>query len=242
MPPRIDLETQSGTQVPSVQRHAKRMCVQSTAYSGDTKKLDYVTRLPSPYPHRPTGDAKIPLHEMISFLGEYHARLLRGCTFCSITSMKTDYSEPRMNRSFARLRNPGQVARFHCDDFPTWAGHGQTCTGLLARAEIEAACRKPSCVYPGICENLGIQDHSSLIACTRKAAMETAGSSRRSLIASGLRYDLRSSLRVCERAGHAPCWRLSEDAPKHDRQGPLTKMHLKPGKSVATTPSRLFEK
>jgi len=34
--------------------------------------------------------------------------------------------------------------------------------------EIEAACRRPSCVYPGICPNLNT-DHSPLIRLYRRA-------------------------------------------------------------------------
>jgi hypothetical protein len=35
--------------------------------------------------------------------------------------------------------------------------------------EIEAACRRPSCVYPGICPNLNT-DHAPLIGCTARRA------------------------------------------------------------------------
>ncbi|MFU1923200.1 YgiQ family radical SAM protein, partial [Klebsiella pneumoniae] len=53
--------------------------------------------------------------------------------------------------------------------------------------DIERHCRKPSCVFPGICENLDT-DHSSLIELYRKA--RALPGVKKILIASGLRYDL----------------------------------------------------
>jgi radical SAM superfamily enzyme YgiQ (UPF0313 family) len=53
--------------------------------------------------------------------------------------------------------------------------------------EIEAACRKPSCVYPGICQNL-TTDHGPLIHIYRRA--RALKGVKKMLIGSGLRYDL----------------------------------------------------
>ena len=53
--------------------------------------------------------------------------------------------------------------------------------------KIEAACRRPSCVYPGVCPNLNT-DHAPLIQLYRRAR-EVKGV-RKVLIASGVRYDL----------------------------------------------------
>jgi hypothetical protein len=53
--------------------------------------------------------------------------------------------------------------------------------------EIEAACRKPSCVYPGICQNL-TTDHDPLIKIYRRG--RAIKGVKKILIGSGLRYDL----------------------------------------------------
>jgi radical SAM superfamily enzyme YgiQ (UPF0313 family) len=53
--------------------------------------------------------------------------------------------------------------------------------------EIEAACRKPSCVYPGICSNLNT-DHGPLVKLYRRARQLRGV--KKILIGSGLRYDL----------------------------------------------------
>ena len=74
---------------------------------------------------------------------------------------------------------------------------------------IEAACRRPSCVFPGICPNLDT-NHKPLIDLYRKAR-ELPGI-KRVLIASGVRYDLAiRSPEYVRRAGAAPHRRLSED-------------------------------
>jgi radical SAM superfamily enzyme YgiQ (UPF0313 family) len=53
--------------------------------------------------------------------------------------------------------------------------------------EIERSCRRPSCVYPGICPNLNT-DHDPLIQLYRKA--RALPGIKKVLIASGVRYDL----------------------------------------------------
>ena len=83
-----------------------------------------------------------------------------GCTFCSITehegriiqSRSEDHPDPRD-------RGDARQGRGFTGTSPTWAAPRPTCTAGLPQApEIEAACRKPSCVYPGICPNLNT-DH-----------------------------------------------------------------------------------
>ena len=72
---------------------------------------------------------------------------------------------------------------------PTSAGRPPTCTRCAARTSaIENACRRLSCVHPGVCENL-VTDHEPLIDLMRAGA-RGEGRSRRVFIASGVRYDL----------------------------------------------------
>jgi radical SAM superfamily enzyme YgiQ (UPF0313 family) len=105
--------------------------------------------------------------------------------------------------------------------------------------EIEAACRKPSCVFPGICENLNT-DHSSLISLYRKA--RDLPGVKKILIASGLRYDLavESPEYVKELVTHHVGGYL-KIAPEHTEEGPLTKM-MKPGIGSYDRFKQMFEK
>jgi uncharacterized radical SAM protein YgiQ len=92
--------------------------------------------------------------------------------------------------------------------------------------EIEAACRKPSCVYPGICPNLDT-DHSALTRLYR-AARKLPGI-KKVLVASGVRYDLaiEDPEYVKELVSHHVGGYL-KIAPEHTEDGPLSKM-MKPG-------------
>ncbi|HEX6242051.1 MAG TPA: DUF3362 domain-containing protein, partial [Polyangiales bacterium] len=90
----------------------------------------------------------------------------------------------------------------------------------------ESACRRLSCVHPGICNNL-ITDHQPVIDLLRKVRKEPGV--RKVFIASGVRYDLaeRSPEFVDELARHHTGGQLSV-APEHVDDAVLDKMK-KPG-------------
>jgi len=104
---------------------------------------------------------------------------------------------------------------------------------------IEAACRKPSCVYPGICPNLNT-DHTPLIRLYRRAR-ELRGV-KKVLIGSGLRYDLavQSPEYVKELVTHHVGGYL-KIAPEHTEGGPLSKM-MKPGIGSYDRFKQMFDK
>jgi uncharacterized radical SAM protein YgiQ len=105
--------------------------------------------------------------------------------------------------------------------------------------EIEAACRRPSCVYPGICPNLNT-DHMPLIKVYRRA--RTLPGIRKVLIGSGVRYDLavESPEYVKELVQHHVGGYL-KIAPEAIGEGPLSKM-MKPGVGTYYRFKELFEK
>jgi radical SAM superfamily enzyme YgiQ (UPF0313 family) len=104
--------------------------------------------------------------------------------------------------------------------------------------EIEAACRKPSCVYPGICQNL-TTDHGPLIKMYRRG--RALKGIKKILIGSGLRYDLavQSPEYVKELVQHHVGGYL-KIAPEHTETGPLTKM-MKPGIGSYDKFKKMFE-
>jgi len=106
-------------------------------------------------------------------------------------------------------------------------------------ATIEAACRRPSCVHPGICPNLDT-DHSALIGLYRKA--RAVPGVKKVLVASGLRYDLAATSPeyVKELATHHVGGYL-KIAPEHTEEGPLAKM-LKPGIGSYDRFKQLFDR
>jgi hypothetical protein len=105
--------------------------------------------------------------------------------------------------------------------------------------EIESACRKPSCVYPDVCQNLNT-DHSSLIHMYRRA--RAVKGVKKILIGSGLRYDLavKSPEYIKELVTHHVGGYL-KIAPEHTEMGPLSKM-MKPGIGSYDRFKQLFDK
>jgi uncharacterized radical SAM protein YgiQ len=105
--------------------------------------------------------------------------------------------------------------------------------------EIESACRRPSCVYPGICPNLNT-DHTPLIELYQKA--RALPGIKKILIASGVRYDLavESPEYVRELVQHHVGGYL-KIAPEHSREGPLSKM-MKPGMGAYDRFKELFDR
>jgi radical SAM superfamily enzyme YgiQ (UPF0313 family) len=105
--------------------------------------------------------------------------------------------------------------------------------------KIESACRRLSCVYPGICENLDT-DHTPLLQLYRKA--RALPGVKKVLISSGLRYDLavRDPQYVKELVSHHVGGYL-KIAPEHTEDGPLAHM-MKPGMSSYEQFRILFEK
>jgi len=105
--------------------------------------------------------------------------------------------------------------------------------------EIEAACRKPSCVYPGICPNLNT-NHAPLINLYRRA--RALPGIKKILIGSGVRYDLavESPEYVKELVQHHVGGYL-KIAPEAIGEGPLSKM-MKPGVGTYYRFKELFEK
>jgi uncharacterized radical SAM protein YgiQ len=105
--------------------------------------------------------------------------------------------------------------------------------------EIESACRRPSCVFPGICSNLNT-DHSALTGLYRKA--RALPGVKKVLIASGLRYDLavQDPEYVKELVTHHVGGYL-KIAPEHTESGPLDKM-MKPGIGAYDKFREMFER
>jgi uncharacterized radical SAM protein YgiQ len=104
---------------------------------------------------------------------------------------------------------------------------------------IEKNCRKLSCVYPGICENLQT-DHSALIQLYRKA--RALKGVKKILIGSGVRYDLavKSPEYVKELVQHHVGGYL-KIAPEHSEENVLSKM-MKPGMDAYDEFKAMFEK
>jgi uncharacterized radical SAM protein YgiQ len=207
-----------------------------------TKEMDAIYELPyQRVPHPAYGNAKIPAYEMIRFSIAIQRGCFGGCTFCSITEHEGRIIQSRSEDSIIREietvrdRVPGFTGVISDLGGPTANMYRLACKSR----EIEAACRKPSCVYPGICPNLNT-DHSPLIRLYRRA--RGLPGIKKVLIASGVRYDLatESPEYVKELAQHHVGGYL-KIAPEAISEGPLSKM-MKPGIGTYDRFKTLFDK
>jgi len=239
----LHLETNPGNARALVQAHGRQeLWLNPPAEPLITAEMDYVFGLPfSRVPHPAYGDARIPAYEMIRFSVNIMRGCFGGCTFCSITEHEGRIIQSRSEESILE-----EVEKIR-DTVPGFTGVISDLGGPTANMyrlacktkEIEAACRKPSCVYPDVCNNLNT-DHSSLTQLYRKT--RALPGIKKVLIASGLRYDLavKDPEYVKELVTHHVGGYL-KIAPEHTERGPLDKM-MKPGIGSYDRFRELFEK
>ncbi len=239
----MHLETNPGNARVIVQRHGQRdLWLNPPPIPLTTRELDRVFELPyTRRPHPVYGDARIPAYEMIRFSVNIMRGCFGGCTFCSITEHEgriiQNRSEDSIVREIETIRDtvPGFTGVISDVGGPTANMYRLACKS----PKIEAACRRPSCVYPGICSNLKT-DHAPLVRLYKRVR-ELPGI-KKVLVASGLRYDLavRSPEYVRELVTHHVGGYL-KIAPEHTEDGPLSKM-MKPGMGAYHDFRAMFEK
>ncbi len=243
----LHLETNPGNARALVQRHgegpgAREVWINPPPIPLTTPEMDLVFDLPyARAPHPSYGDEKIPAWDMIRFSVNIMRGCFGGCTFCSITEHEgriiQSRSEGSVLREIEAIRDQVKGFTGVISDLggPTANMYRIGCKSPV----IEAACRKPSCVYPDICPNLNT-DHGPLIRMYRRA--RALPGIKKILIGSGLRYDLavRSPEYIKELVTHHVGGYL-KIAPEHTEQGPLTKM-MKPGMGAYDRFKELFEK
>lgn len=251
----LHLETNPGNARALVQAHgegatARDVWINPPPIPLTTAEMDFVFDLPyarSPHPAyadehgKHDGATKIPAWEMIRFSVNIMRGCFGGCTFCSITEHEGRIIQSRSEESIIKevedIRDKVEGFTGVVSDLggPTANMYRLGCKS----PEIEAACRKPSCVYPGICSNLHT-DHGPLIKIYKRAR-ELRGI-KKVLIGSGLRYDLavKSPEYVKELVQHHVGGYL-KIAPEHTEGGPLSKM-MKPGIGSYDRFKQLFEK
>ena len=239
----LHVESNPGNARALVQRHGNReLWLNPPPIPLGTQEMDELYELPyTRVPHPRYGDARIPAYEMIRFSVSIQRGCFGGCTFCSITEHEGRIIQSRSEASVLRevetIRDavPGFTGVISDLGGPTANMYRLRCKS----AEIESACRRPSCVYPGICTNLNT-DHSPLISLYRKA--RNLPGIKKVLIASGVRYDLaiEAPEYVKELAQHHTGGYL-KIAPEALSEGPLSKM-MKPGMGTYDRFKELFDK
>ena len=207
-----------------VQMHANQAVVANPAQLPiDQSAMDAIyglqyTRLPHPSYKEP-----IPAFETIKDSVTIMRGCFGGCTFCSITAHQGRVIQSRSKESIlTEIKTMTEDPKFKgiVSDIggPTANMYEMKCM----RPEVEAVCRRQSCVHPTICKLLGT-DHGPLIKLMREAR-EIPGI-RKILVASGIRMDLaqRSPEYMAELTRHH-VGGLLKVAPEHADEDVLNKM------------------
>jgi uncharacterized radical SAM protein YgiQ len=239
----LHLESNPGNARSLVQRHGNvDVWINPPPVPLTTQEMDALYELPfSRLPHPKHQPTKLPAYEMIKFSVTILRGCFGGCSFCSITEHEgrviQSRSEPSILREIERIRDqtPGFTGNISDLGGPTANMYRMACKSR----EIEAACRKPSCVFPDICDNLGTS-HDPLVQLYRKA--RAIKGIKRIFVASGVRYDLavRSPEWIRELAQHHTGGYL-KIAPEHTEDGPLQHM-MKPGIGAYDRFKELFDR
>ncbi|MGR5211587.1 YgiQ family radical SAM protein [Vibrio rotiferianus] len=239
----MHLETNPYSGRALLQRHGDReLWVNQSPIPLTTEEMDFVFGLPyARVPHPMYGKAKIPAYDMIKTSVNIMRGCFGGCSFCSITEHEGRIIQ---NRSQDSIINELEEIR---DKVPGFTGTISDLGGPTANMyrlgcsdpKAEANCRRPSCVFPGICNKLNT-DHKHTIDLYR-AARKVKGV-KKVMIASGVRYDLaiESPEYVKELVTHHVGGYL-KIAPEHTEKGPLDLM-MKPGMGTYDRFKEMFEK
>jgi uncharacterized radical SAM protein YgiQ len=226
-----------------IQKHGSReVWVNPAPIPLETPEMDGVFGLPyQRIPHPKYGKAKIPAYDMIRFSVNIMRGCFGGCTFCSITEHEGRIIQSRSHESILkeiediRDKVPGFTGAISDLGGPTSNMYKLNCND----PEIQASCRKLSCVYPTICQNLDT-DHSPTTELYRKAR-KLPGVHTIS-ISSGLRYDL--AVKDPEYVRELVTYHvggLLKIAPEHSEEGTLSKM-MKPGMGTYEAFKKMFDR
>ncbi len=151
-------------------------------------EMDHIYDLPYTRRPHPSYTEPIPAYEMIKDSITLMRGCFGGCTFCSITAHQGRIIQSRSQESVLK-----EVRKLAAD--PEFSGVISDIGGPTAnmyemrctRPEVEAKCKRLSCVHPSICKLLGT-DHGPLVELMRRARTEPG--IRKVLVASGIRMDL----------------------------------------------------
>ncbi len=208
-----------------VQRHGTQVVVcNPPGLPISQEDMDRIYGLPyNRRPHPMYQGAAIPAFEAVKDSVTIMRGCFGGCTFCSITAHQGRTIQSRSKESVLNeLRRLGNDPKFSgvVSDIggPTANMYQMRCT----RPEVEAKCRRQSCVHPTVCKLLGT-DHGPLVQLMREGR-EVPGI-RRLLVASGVRMDLaqKSPEYLEQLAAHHVGGHLKV-APEHTDPGVLKRM------------------
>ena len=133
--------------------------------------MDRIYDLPYTRQPHPSYREPIPAFEMIKNSVTIMRGCFGGCTFCSITAHQGRVIQSRSQESILAARLTQMAARSEIQRHVVSDIGGPTANMYqmhCPRPEVEAICRRQSCVHPTICKLLGT-DHGPLVQLMRKS-------------------------------------------------------------------------
>ncbi len=198
-----------------VQFHDRQAVVQTPpALPLSSEQMDAIYDLPYTRRPHPSYTEPIPAYEMIKDSVTIMRGCFGGCTFCSITAHQGRIIQNRSQESIVReVESLAASSEFKGVVSDIGGATANMYTMRCTRPEVEAKCKRLSCVHPTICKLLGT-DHGPIIELM-KTVREVDGI-KKVFVASGIRMDLAqlSPEYVEELATHHTGGRLKV-APEH---------------------------
>ena len=139
-------------------------------------------------PHPKYKNKHIPAYEMIKFSVNLHRGCFGGCSFCTISAHQGKFIASRSKRSI--MEEVGKIT-----EMPDFKGYINDLGGPSANMyrmqgynlDICEKCKRPSCIFPKVCNNLNT-NHSDLLDIYR--SVDKMPGIKKSFIGSGVRYDM----------------------------------------------------
>ncbi len=223
-----------------LQRHGDRVVVQNPPRLPlSTPEMDAIYDLPYERRAHPSYTAPVPAEEMMRSSITIMRGCFAGCTFCSITTHQGRPVQSRSPESVVKEVEsleglPGYKGTVSDLGGPTANMYGMQCT----KPEVEAICRRLSCIFPTVCKLLGT-DHGPVIDLMRR--VRGAAGVKKVNIASGVRMDLaRLSPKYLEELARYHVGGHLKVAPEHIDDGVLRRMK-KPNRNDFESFAAAFE-
>ena len=143
------------------------------------------TRLPHP---RYRNKGTIPAYEMIRHSVNIHRGCFGGCAFCTISAHQGKFISSRSEASIlAEIKQVTQMEDYkgYISDVGGPSANMYRMTGK--NLDICQLCKRPSCIFPAVCNNLNT-DHRPMTALYQK--INAMPGVKKAFIGSGIRYDL----------------------------------------------------
>lgn len=185
----IHVETNPYNARPLIQWHERQAVVCNPPRLPESQAaMDFYYDLPYTRRPHPSYREPIPAMQIVKDSVTILRGCFGGCTYCSITTHQGRIIQSRSKASIVReIRHLAADSEFKgvVSDLggPTANMYEMRCV----RPEIEAICRRLSCVHPRLCPLLGT-DHGPLLEVMRESRNQKG--IRKVLVASGVRMDL----------------------------------------------------